>query len=101
NIFINEANAYAGEDMTVLKNTAFQLNGTGGPAYLWIPSTGLSDPLSGSTVGMLHQDITYTLQVTSNEGCTDTDDIYIKVIDKAEIYIPSAFTPNNDGLNDL
>ena len=101
NIFINDANAYAGEDMTVLKNTTFQLNGTGGPSYLWIPSTGLADPLSGSTVGMLEQDITYTLQVTSNEGCTDTDDIYIKVINKAEIYIPTAFTPNNDGLNDL
>lgn len=101
NIFINEVNANAGEDMTVLKNTAFQLNGTGGTNYLWTPSTGLSDPMSGSTAALLQQDITYTLQVTSNEGCTDTDDIYIKVIDKSEIYIPTAFTPNNDGLNDL
>ena len=42
----------------------------------------------------------YTLTAISNNGCgVATDDVKVEVIDK--MYIPSAFTPNNDGLNDL
>ena len=41
----------------------------------------------------------YTLTVTSNTGCgTSTDEVKVEVIDK--LFIPTAFTPNNDGLND-
>lgn len=43
---------------------------------------------------------TYWVAVSDSLGCTATDTITIKA-DCGEIYFPSAFTPNNDGLNDL
>lgn len=93
--------AFAGENKTVFKNSSFSLNGMGGVNYSWTPATGLSDTFVSSPTGTLEQDITYSLQVTSNEGCTDYDEINITVIENADMYIPSASTPNNDGLNDV
>jgi gliding motility-associated-like protein len=42
-----------------------------------------------------------TLIVTDNNGCVDTAVDTIKVKDIFTFYIPSAFTPNNDGYNDF
>ncbi len=46
-------------------------------------------------------DITYTLQITDANGCTATDDIRIYINQFQRVYIPNAFTPNNDMNNDV
>lgn len=99
-IFINQALAQAGNDTTIIKDEPFQLNGTGGETYSWSPSFGLSDASIANPVVILQDDTRYTLTVTTIEGCTDTDEIDITVFKGSAIFIPSAFTPNNDGLND-
>ena len=43
--------------------------------------------------------ISYTIQVTSKNGCSAEATIKINVIDK--MHIPTAFSPNGDGTNDL
>jgi gliding motility-associated-like protein len=43
-------------------------------------------------------DITYTLTVTTADGCSVTDDVFVKYL--ADIKIPNTFTPNGDGYND-
>lgn len=63
--------------------------------YLWNNSL----PTSYITIG---KPGTYTLEVSNKEGCFAKDTI--KVINKeciSGIYFPSAFTPNDDGKNDL
>ena len=44
---------------------------------------------------------TYTATVIDNNGCTATDSITIYVDEVKDVYIPNAFSPNDDGINDI
>lgn len=100
-IRIVEAKAFAGNDTILLKSVPAMLQGSGGQTYAWSPPTGLSDPTIANPIVTLENDQAYQLTVTSPEGCTDTDSIFITVFKGSAIYVPTGFTPNNDGLNDL
>lgn len=73
---------------------------TGMPVtYLWSPATFLDNPaIASPRIENITGDITYTLTVTSNKGCADTDDVLIKLL--KEVKIPNIFSPNGDGIND-
>lgn len=101
NVFINSAHANAGKDTLVVENTPFQLHGSGGSLYSWSPSTGLNNPNISNPTGKAPDDITYFLTVKTIEGCTDTASMKVIVFKGSAIYVPTAFTPNNDGLNDV
>nr|MCU0395304.1 gliding motility-associated C-terminal domain-containing protein [Chitinophagaceae bacterium] len=46
--------------------------------------------------------IRYTITATTPEGCSATDNLLVKIFSTApSIFVPSGFTPNADGLNDL
>ncbi len=97
---------FAGNDTTALVNEpvrlmAVDLNNSGAVSYSWSPATGLDNVAVSNPVAILSADITYTVTLTSAAGCTATDDIHIKVAKGPEIYVPNAFTPNGDGLNDV
>ncbi|MFN8231093.1 MAG: HYR domain-containing protein [Bacteroidia bacterium] len=44
---------------------------------------------------------TITLNVTTNKGCKGNVTKVIKIEDEFALFIPNAFTPNNDGMNDI
>lgn len=44
---------------------------------------------------------TYSVTVTDANGCTGTDAITISADCANDLWIPNAFTPNNDGVNDV
>ena len=46
-------------------------------------------------------DITYQVEVEDLNGCKASDEINIKVKTVRKLYIPNAFSPNGDGINDL
>lgn len=101
NIFINSVKANAGTDTIVLPNSMFQLNGSGGQYYSWSPATGLSNPYISNPMGNSADDIRYYLTVKTAEGCSDTTSVKVTIFKGSAIYVPTAFTPNNDGLNDI
>lgn len=89
-------------DTSVVINQPLQLLATGGDQYNWSPPLYLNNPNSGSPVSLPEDNISYVLTATNSVGCTDTDTIDIKVYKMdADIYVPSGFSPNNDGLNDI
>ncbi|MGI9161134.1 MAG: gliding motility-associated C-terminal domain-containing protein, partial [Saprospiraceae bacterium] len=71
--------------------------------FLWEPATWLSDAGIANPVSRPIQPILYTVTATDNNGCTKIDTVLIDVrIDyDATLFIPNAFTPNDDGVNDL
>lgn len=96
--------AFAGRDTIVVVNQPLQFNGTGGVNYLWTPSFGLSNPNIYNPVGVYGSNIDsvrYKLVVTDDAGCADSAYVVVRVYQvKPTIFVPTAFTPNGDGLND-
>jgi gliding motility-associated-like protein len=78
------------------------LNATGGISYLWEPATWLNNPNVANPVSTPKDNITYAVTVTSADGCKAVDLVRINVFNvDADIYVPTGFTPNGDGLNDV
>lgn len=81
-------------------------------SYSWVPVTGLDDPQSPTPIACPDDDITYHLVVSDPLGCVSGSDStrvtinpncpvsVIELEEGAKVYLPTAFTPNGDGLND-
>ncbi len=67
----------------------------------WLPSSQLSDANIYSPVFRGTSDRQYTITLVTQGGCTTVDTLLVQIVEKAEIMVPTAFTPNGDGLNDF
>jgi gliding motility-associated-like protein len=102
---------FAGNDTSIVVGQPLQLNGlTNGSVFLWTPSTGMSNPGIANPVVVLNQNsipggadnIRYVFNVSTPEGCISSDDIVVTLFKTApSIFVPNAFTPNQDGKNDV
>jgi gliding motility-associated-like protein len=74
-----------------------------GDSVLWNPPLFLSSSVVPNPLFRANNLGTYgyTVRIESDAGCVTTDTQFVKIIAKVEVFIPNAFTPNNDGLNDL
>lgn len=94
------ATANAGPDAIILTGDVYQMLSTGSAgSYLWTPSAGLSSATVLSPSATPQTTTTYTLTVTSPQGCTATDQMTLTVVPYC-IKPMNAFTPNGDGIND-
>ena len=75
---------------------------TGGETYEWEPAESVSDPTELITFARPHVTTPYAITVTDINGCTAVDTLIVYVnYGKHKIGVPTAFSPNGDGLNDL
>lgn len=97
--------ASAGEDTAIVIGQALQLNASGGDAYLWSPSFPLSAANIANPIAIFNEPsngLRYKVEVYNSIGCYDSAFIVIKIFATApSVFVPTAFTPNNDGKNDV
>jgi gliding motility-associated-like protein len=94
--------ANAGPDKVIIKGQSVTLNGAAGGTdvnYIWTPNTNITGSESLTPVVNPTANQMYALNVFSNKGCGFAiDSLLVKVYQ--QLYIPNAFTPNSDGIND-
>lgn len=94
-IFTGEANFYLGADTTICGSARVLLSiPVKNAAYLW------QDNSADSTY-TVSQTGTYSATVSTPCG-TATDEILVQILpDECELHMPTAFSPNSDGVNDI
>jgi len=93
----------AGIGAQLIAATPFKLSPTvsGAVNWTWSPADYLDCTTCLNPVSKPKSTITYTLTAYNADGCKAADTVSLQLIcGKNLIYIPSAFSPNNDNLND-
>ena len=86
---------------TIDYGSSVQLNADNAIYYWWMPDNGtISNRNINNPVVDPTQTTVYTVYGMDSMGCVDSAKIEVIVLTDS-IMIPSAFTPNNDGLNDV
>jgi len=83
-------------------NDKSQLIATGALQYSWSPASSLNDPNIPNPIASPIVTTVYTVTGTDINGATSTATITVNVDFQfpGGYFVPNAFTPNNDGLND-
>jgi len=75
-----------------------QLQASGADFYYWQPSRWLSSDTLANPLANPQAPIIYQVIGTNEYGCTDSAEVTIKI--NEDLFVPNAFTPNGDGVND-
>ncbi len=87
---------------TIPYGTTIQLNAENEVYYHWVPNDGTIDnPDINNPIAAPLQTTTYTIFGMDQYGCVDSEFVTITIDSTLNEGIPSAFTPNGDGLNDV
>jgi gliding motility-associated-like protein len=100
---IEKFRPFAGNDTIIVKGESIRFNATGGSLYSWTPGTNLNATTIPNPIGYypVSDSFRYNVHIISEVGCQGDDDIKVLVVDQSALFVPSAFTPNADGLNDF
>ncbi|MEO6613276.1 MAG: gliding motility-associated C-terminal domain-containing protein [Chitinophagaceae bacterium] len=94
--------ANAGPDKVIFEGQSIQLSGSinvPGDSWSWSPAFDIDDIYSLQPVVNPPADQNYILTAVSAFGCGTASDLVLVKVFK-DIYIPTAFTPDNNGRND-
>jgi gliding motility-associated-like protein len=97
-IFVSEDSTLYNNELTDLKNYSTPA----GMSYVWNFGDGKQDTAFEPQHQYLTEgSYTITLIVETKEGCKDTTSVPVKYKNQLKIFVPTAFSPNGDGVNDF
>lgn len=101
--FENTLEVKAGGDRTVLVGEKIQFTATGGDRYYWSPGTFLDNAFIANPVGTFTKpgQFVYRIAAVDDSGCSGNTEIRVDVLEHSDVFVPTAFTPNGDGVNDI
>jgi gliding motility-associated-like protein len=95
---------YAGPDLKIEKGDSIKIDMASVKGsdinITWAPNAFMNNSQIANPLIYPNDDITYTLKASSNVGCgVASDAVTVRVY--KDVFVPTAFTPNGDGLNDV
>jgi len=87
------------EAIIIKAGESIPLEASGAVSYQWLPGKWLSSNTIPDPVAYPRAPVTYTVVGRNEFGCYDSAHARIAIIE--DYFIPGAFTPNGDGLNDV
>lgn len=85
---------------TILNGQSVVLNSTPATKYVWMPSSSLSCDTCRIVTASPTVTTTYSVTMYDSLGCTSLANVTVDV-NCGEAFVPTAFSPNNDGQNDV
>ena len=71
-----------------------------GTNYTWKPAHGLSNINTYNPIFNDNREQQYVINILLPSGCKIYDTLLVRIFEDGDIFVPKAFTPNNDGHND-
>jgi gliding motility-associated-like protein len=88
-------------DQAIYEKSTATIVVSGAKEYYWNPVKDIIDSSKNAIVVYPEETTVYQVLGVDRYGCENEASTTVEVVERAEVYLPNAFTPNQDGKNDV